>query len=95
MWSENDINFLFENPNMSIPNIAKALGKSESAVKTKRSRLGIRTESTKPWTDEERRILSYFYEEKSKKELMELLPERSWDSIRSQALFLRKRQWTV
>jgi hypothetical protein len=95
MWSEEEIQFLFDNPTMSIPDIALALGKSESAVKSKRSRLGVRSEQIKPWTLDERRILQYNYEKIEKAELMKLLPERSWDSIRSQATFLRKRQWTI
>ena len=95
MWSEKDIQFLFDNPTMSIANIAAALGKSESAVKSKRSRLGIRSEDMKPWTADERRILQFNYEKIEKAELMKLLPGRSWDSIRSQATFLRKRQWNL
>lgn len=94
MWSEKDIQFLFNNPNMSIANIARALGKSESAVKSKRSRLGIRSEDMNPWTADERRILQFNYE-KGKTELMKLLPGRSWDAIRSQVQFLRNRQWSI
>ena len=94
MWSEEDIQFLFDNPTMSILDIAAALGKSESAVKSKRSRLKIRSEEMKPWTADERRILQYNYE-KGREELMNLLPGRSWDAIRSQATFLRKRQWNL
>lgn len=95
MWSEEDIQFLFDNPTMSIIDIAAVLGKSESAVKSKRSRLGIRSEDMKPWTADERRILQFNYEKIEKAELMKLLPGRSWDSIRSQAAFLRKRQWNL
>jgi hypothetical protein len=94
MWSEEEIQFLFDNPTMSVLNIAAALGKSKDAVKSKRSRLGIRSEEMKPWTADERRILQ-FNHEKDKVELMKLLPGRSWDSIRSQAYFLRKRQWNL
>lgn len=94
MWSEEDIEFLFQNPTMSIANIAAILEKSEASVKSKRSRLGIRTEDAKPWTADERRILQYNYE-KGKTELMQLLPGRSWNAIRSQAAFLRKRQWNI
>ena len=95
MWSEEDIQFLFDNPTMSIINIAAVLGKSESAVKSKRSRLGIRSEDMKPWTADERRILQFNYEKIEKAELMKLLPGRSWDAIKSQAYFLRKRQWNL
>lgn len=95
MWSEDEIQFLFDNPKMSIKNIAATLGKTEGAVKAKRSRLGIRTEDLNPWTADERRILQFYYEKTEKAELMKMLPGRSWDAIRSQASWLRKRQWTI
>lgn len=95
MWSEDEIQFLFDNPKMSIKNIAATLGKTEGAVKAKRSRLGIRTEELNPWTEDERRILQFYFKEKTKEELMKMLPGRSWDAIRNQASWLRKRQWTL
>lgn len=95
MWSEEDIKFLFDNPSMSLPDIAVALKRSESAVRGKRTRLGIRTVANKPWTAEERRILQLNYNRVSAEEVLELLPGRSAASIRSQALYLRKRQWNI
>jgi len=95
MWSEDEIQFLFDNPKMSIKDIAVALGKTEGAVRAKRSRLGIRTEEVIPWTADERRIVQLHYGETDKEELMNLLPGRSWNAIRSQAFWLRKRQWNV
>ena len=95
MWSEEDIKFLFDNPSMSLADLAKALKRSESAVKAKRSRLGIRTDENKPWTADERRILQFNYGKVRAEEMQELLPGRSAASIRSQALYLRKRQWSI
>jgi hypothetical protein len=95
MWSEEDIKFLFDNPSMSLANLAKALKRSESAVRTKRARLGIKTVENKPWTADERRILQFNYGNVRAEEMLELLPGRSAASIRSQALYLRKRQWNI
>lgn len=94
MWSEEEIQFLFDNPKMSIIDIARKLGKTESAVKSKRSRLKITTETCRQWTSDEKRILQYNYD-KGKDELMKLLPGRTWDAIRSRARFLRKGKWNL
>jgi len=95
MWSEEDIKFLYANPRMSLVDLAIALKRTEGAVRAKRSRLGIRTDINTPWTAEERRILQLNYNKVSAEEVLELLPGRSAASIRSQALYLRKRQWNI
>jgi len=95
MWTEDEIQFLFNNPAMSIPDIARRLGKTPAAVRGKRSRLGIRsTDAKKPWTRDERNLLAQNYE-RGRDELLKLFPDRSWDAIRSQAAWLRKRQWSI
>ena len=96
MWTDKDIQFLRDNPTMSIPNLATALGKSESAVRSKRSRLGIHSGvATHPWTRDERLLLQQKYSTATKEELMKLLPGRSWNAINSQVYWLRKRQWNI
>ena len=45
------------------------------------------------WTREERIILGKKYYELPLKELMNLLPDRTESSIRSQVYYLRKRGW--
>lgn len=95
MWSKDEIQFLFDNPSMSIKTIADTLGKTEGAVKVKRSRLGIRTEELNPWTEEERRILQLYFKKEKKELLMKMLPNRSWNAIRSQVSWLRKRHWNI
>ena len=95
MWSEEEIKFLWENPNMSLADIALALKRTEGAVRAKRSRLGIRTETNKPWSRDERRILQLNYGKVSSDQLVALLPGRSAAAIRGQALYLRKRQWNI
>lgn len=97
MWSEKEIQILFDNPDMSIKDLAALLpGRSEGSIKSKRSRLKIKAGSERgqqPWTHTERLILQENYGNKEK--LLELLPERSWDSIRSQAHWLRQRGWKL
>ena len=95
MWTEDEIQFLFDNPKMSIIDIARILNRTDDAVKSKRSRLGIRSEDTpRPWTRDERNLLAQNYE-RGRNELLKLFPDRSWDAIRSQAAWLRKRQWSI
>lgn len=93
MWTEDEIKFLYENRNMSLEDLAVILGRSKSAIKAKRSRLGIRAGSErgqKTWTDDEKRILRYSYEKLSYAELQDKLPGRSLDSIRSKVWSLKK-----
>lgn len=99
MWEEKEIQILFDNPDMSISDLAKLLpGRSEGSIKAKRSRLKIRAGSErgqKPWTHSERILLQENYGKLSKTEILEILPDRSWDSIRSQASWLNKRGWNI
>lgn len=95
MWTDEEIQFLFKNPTMSLADLALELGKTVDAVKTKRSRLGIKREQMKPWTADERRILQLNYSKVPKEELLELLPGRTWNSISSQVYYLRRRQWNI
>ena len=96
MWSQEEIAFLMANPSMSLIDIAKKLGRSESAVRGKRSRLKIHSGvSTSQWTMDERQILRENYGKVARETMEELLPSRTWDSIRSQASYLRARKWNI
>lgn len=100
MWSKEEIQFLFDNPDMSIEDIAKHLkGRTVGSIKSKRSRLKIKAGSergTKPWTIDERRILQENYGKVSTEELQDMLPGRGSNSIRSQAHWLRqKKGWKI
>ena len=96
MWSQEEIQFLLDNPNMSILNIARTLDRTEQAVRTKRSRLKIRSGVTaKSWTADERRILQESFSTETRERLLKLLPGRTWDAINSQVSWLRKRQWKI
>ena len=94
MWSKEDIQFLRDNPEMSLIDLAQALKRSVSSVRGKRSRLQITTARHKSWTRDERRILQLNYS-KGRDVLVELLPGRTWAAIYSQAHYLRKRQWNL
>lgn len=97
MWSEDEINILIDNPDMSLEDLAALLpGRTIGSIKSKRSRLKIRAGSDRgqtPWTHSERLLLQKHYANKEK--ILELLPHRTWDSIRSQAGWLRKRGWDL
>ena len=47
----------------------------------------------KPWTQDERNLLRNQYYFKNEKELLEMFPGRSMNSIRKQVSYLRKRGW--
>ena len=47
----------------------------------------------KPWTMNERNLLRNHYYSKDDKELLEMLPGRTLNSIRKQVSYLRKRGW--
>lgn len=99
MWSKEEIQFLFDNPDMSIEDIAKHLkGRTTASIRSKRSRLKIRAGSelgTRSWTADERRILQENYGKLSMEEVQVLIPERSANSIRSQVHWLRQRGWKI
>ena len=96
MWSQEEIQFLLDNPNMSLIDIARALDRTEGAVRAKRSRLKIRSGVAKsPWTADERRILQESFSTETRERLLKLLPGRTWDAINSQVSWLRKRQWRI
>ena len=47
----------------------------------------------RPWSKEERTVLSQYYYLKSIEEIQLLLPERTPNAIRKQVLYLKKRGW--
>lgn len=94
MWTEKEVQFLYDNREMSLLDIAKALKRTVSSVRGKRSRLQITTVRDKSWTRDERRILQLNYH-KGGEELLDLLPGRTLAAIHNQAAYLRKRQWNL
>lgn len=94
MWSQEEIKFLFDNPNMSLKDLAAHLpGRTEGSIRAKRSRLKIHSHSStsRPWTIKEKELLQEKYSDCTKEELLELLPDRTWDSVRSQVAWLKKK----
>jgi len=47
----------------------------------------------KPWTHDERNLLRNYYHCKTQEELLEMFPDRTWNSIRKQVSYLKKRGW--
>ena len=92
MWSDEEIQFLYDNPNMSLIDLAKCLKRTVSSVRGKRSKLQISTVRNKYWTRDERHILQLNY---GKEGIQELLPGRTLAAIHNQAAYLRKRGWKL
>ena len=65
--------------------------RTRKSILNKRSKLGY---STPRWTEDERSILQEYYTEEGES-ITERLPEKTWDSIRSQVYYLRKRGWKI
>lgn len=65
--------------------------RSRKSILNKRSKLGY---TTSRWTEKEREVLLEFYEDEGESITLRL-PGRTWDSIRSQAYYLRKRGWKL
>lgn len=65
--------------------------RSRKSILNKRSKLGY---TTSRWTEKERQVLLEFYEAEGESVTVRL-PGRTWDSIRSQAYYLRKRGWKL
>ena len=47
----------------------------------------------RPWTHDERNLLRNHYHCKTEEELLEMFPDRTWNSIRKQVSYLKKRGW--
>lgn len=65
--------------------------RTRKSILNKRSKLGY---STPRWTEDERRILQEFYSDEGES-ITERLPGKTWDGIRSQVYYLRKRGWKI
>jgi len=94
MWTKEQINFILANRNMPLKDMAEHLGKTLDATRNKRHRLKASPRRS-VWTHAEREILKRHYGVKTKEEVMELLPNRTWAAIVRQACYLRARHWSV
>lgn len=65
--------------------------RTRKSILNKRSKLGY---SSPRWTTDERSILQEYYAEEGES-ITERLPGKTWDSIRSQVYYLRKRGWKI
>ena len=49
----------------------------------------------KPWSHRERLLLKESYRESTETQLLELFPNRTYNSVRKQVAYLRKRGWVI
>lgn len=65
--------------------------RTRKSILNKKSKIG----ATAPrWTQDERLILQQYYAEEGEA-IVERLPGKTWDAIRSQVYYLRKRGWKI
>lgn len=83
-WSENEIDLLSQNSNLSISELAKLLNRTEEAIRSKRYVLKI-TKKHQRWSVIENKIITALYPESQWNKLLQLLPNRSMDSITQRA----------
>lgn len=68
--------------------IAEKFDLTQPCISKKMKKFGINSDHTGFWSKEEKQKLRENYREKSKKEVMELLPDRSWEAIKLKAMGL-------
>lgn len=68
--------------------IAEKFDLSQACISKKMKKFGINSDYSGFWSDEEERKLRQNYRQKSKKEVMSLLPDRSWEAIKLKAIEL-------
>lgn len=91
LWNEEEISLL--KSGRGIDELCELLPhRTRKSILNKKSR--VKPAGQKQWTTSERRILEQFYESEGEA-VQERLPGRTWDSIRSQVYYLRKRGWNI
>lgn len=90
LWTKEEI--ITIKSDLSIDEMCEKLPhRTRKSILNKRSKLGY---STPRWTEDERRILQEYYADEGES-VTERLPGKTWDAIRSQVYYLRKRGWKV
>lgn len=80
-WSETETDYLIDNwKNQKYEEIAEKLNRPFSSIEYKSLQLGFRKKNL-PWNRGELNILKELYSTASKQEIMELIPNRTWDTI--------------
>lgn len=91
LWTDEEIAILRKS--ISIEEMCELLPhRTRKSIVNKKSR--VKPSGQVQWTMDERRILQQYYSEE-KEEITARLPGRTWDSIRSQVYYLRKRGWEI
>ena len=90
IWKPQELAIL--KSNSSIDEMCEQLPhRTRKSILNKRSKLGY---TSGRWTEKERQTLQEFYAEEGE-QVVERLPGRTWDSVRSQVYYLRKRGWKI
>lgn len=90
LWKPEELRIL--KSSISIDEMCQKLPhRTRKSILNKRSKLGY---TSGRWTAEERNVLQEYYEDEGEA-VAERLPGRTWDSIRSQVYYLRKRGWSI
>ena len=90
LWSKDEI--ITIKSDLSIDEMCEKLPhRTRKSILNKRSKLGY---STPRWTEDERRTLQEYYADEGES-VTERLPGKTWDAIRSQVYYLRKRGWKI
>lgn len=91
LWTEEETEIL--GMDISIEEMCELLPhRTRKSILNKKSR--VRPTGQTQWTMDERRILQIYYTEE-KENILTRLPGRTWDSVRSQVYYLRKRGWEI
>jgi hypothetical protein len=90
LWKPHEIGIL--KSNISIDEMCKKMPyRTRKSILNKKSKIGA---ITPRWTEVERSILQEFYSEEGEN-ILERLPGKTWDAVRSQVYYLRKRGWKI
>lgn len=90
LWTRDEIIIL--KSTLSIDEMCKKLPhRTRKSILNKRSKIGA---VAPRWTEDERAILLEYYADEGES-VTERLPKKTWDAIRSQVYYLRKRGWKI
>ena len=77
---------------ISVDEMCKKLPhRTRKSILNKRSKIGA---VAPRWTEDERALLLEYYADEGES-ITERLPKKTWDAIRSQVYYLRKRGWKI
>ncbi|RTL01284.1 MAG: hypothetical protein EKK57_05045 [Proteobacteria bacterium] len=89
-WSQEEIQYLIENYGFKeTSEISKYLNRTGQAIRMKAMYLNVNKKIYREWNQEDIDKLIKHYQSKTKKELLEIFPDRTWSKIKSKATNLK------